>query len=75
MPRCATPSRATPRAACSTDASRWRALEVLMVGAGGIGCELLKTLVLSGFEDIEMARVRAGSAHLEALAATLCGCR
>ena len=27
---------------------------VLMVGAGGIGCELLKTLVLSGFEDIEM---------------------
>jgi hypothetical protein len=29
---------------------------VLMVGAGGIGCELLKTLVLSGFEDIEMAR-------------------
>jgi hypothetical protein len=29
-----------------------------MVGAGGIGCELLKTLVLSGFEDIEMARLR-----------------
>ena len=25
-----------------------------MVGAGGIGCELLKALVLSGFEDIEM---------------------
>ena len=25
-----------------------------MVGAGGIGCELLKTLVLSGFEDVEM---------------------
>ena len=23
-------------------------------GAGGIGCELLKTLVLTGFEDIEM---------------------
>lgn len=27
---------------------------VLMVGAGGIGCELLKNLVLSGFEDIEI---------------------
>lgn len=26
----------------------------MMVGAGGIGCELLKTLVLSGFENIEM---------------------
>lgn len=28
--------------------------KVLMVGAGGIGCELLKTLVLSGFEDIHI---------------------
>ena len=27
-----------------------------MVGAGGIGCELLKTLVLTGFTDIEMVR-------------------
>lgn len=39
-----------------TDAlrERIRSAKVLMVGAGGIGCELLKTLVLSGFRDVEM---------------------
>lgn len=30
------------------------AAKVLVVGAGGIGCELLKNLVLSGFEDVEI---------------------
>ncbi|MCO5596857.1 hypothetical protein L7F22_050927 [Adiantum nelumboides] len=28
--------------------------KVLMVGAGGIGCELLKTLALTGFKDIHL---------------------
>lgn len=30
---------------------------VLMVGAGGIGCELLKNLVMCGFGDIEVVRL------------------
>ena len=34
-----------------------RSSKVLVVGAGGIGCELLKNLVLSGFEDLEIVRI------------------
>lgn len=30
--------------------------KILLIGAGGIGCELIKNLVLSGFVDIEVTR-------------------
>lgn len=33
--------------------------KVLVVGAGGIGCEVLKNLVMSGFADIEIVSLNA----------------
>ena len=38
-------------------AAKLSASKVLMVGAGGIGCELLKNLVVTGFKDIVVVRV------------------
>ena len=35
--------------------------KVLVVGAGGIGCELLKNLVLTGFKDIEVVSIAGNS--------------
>ena len=32
--------------------------KILVVGAGGIGCELLKNLVLTGFNDIFVVSVK-----------------
>jgi ubiquitin-like 1-activating enzyme E1 B len=31
--------------------------KILLVGAGGIGCELLKNLVMSGFKDIQVVKL------------------
>ena len=41
--------------------------KVLVVGTGGIGCELLKNLVLTGFKDIVAVSCVLNSAHWVAI--------
>lgn len=36
---------------------RVRSCKVLVVGAGGIGCELVKNLVLAGFKTISLVGI------------------
>ncbi len=40
---------------------RIKTAKILMVGAGGIGCELLKNLVMTGFLNIHIVCLHSGS--------------
>ena len=37
--------------------------KLLLVGAGGIGCEVLKNLVLAGFNNIEVVSISCNHCH------------
>lgn len=51
--------------------------KILVVGAGGIGCEVLKNLVMTGFADIEIVsghrvfRNRTFSSHNSSLSSSI----
>jgi molybdopterin/thiamine biosynthesis adenylyltransferase len=55
-PQCATaqPLRTSGLVKAEIYANMMNQARILMVGAGGIGCELLKNLVLSGFGEIHI---------------------
>lgn len=38
--------------------------KLLVVGAGGIGCEILKNLVMCGFKDIEIVSQQVSYGYL-----------
>ena len=49
------PEAAAAAAALPSDiATKVSQCKILVVGAGGIGCELLKNLVLTGFTNLEV---------------------
>ena len=42
---------------------RINSCKLLVVGAGGIGCELIKNLVLTGFHNVELVSPRVAKAN------------
>ena len=45
--------------------SKIASAKLFVVGAGGIGCELLKNLVLVGFKDIHVVSIDDHTSHIK----------